>query len=258
MPLNAGICHALRGYEKGRSKGLPFFVPVCYLSPKPPLTFGLPPSHLGKVCKHPLPSVWRRFCKGGFICRLWYPFNPRGARTLDAPPFQGGWEGVNKRAHDCVSASSAVEPLRGGYRKGKMKVFPFFAHCTILVGYKKKSNGFSPLDFLFLYAYRAKSPTAPPCSAASIVSFLIVSRFKRALVIQPPTRRVCLTIFLDTPSFVITSLLGLLKHQARSSGCSTRKGDIQPLSLVPMRPLSRYRYSDLPTYRLPGRSWSKR
>ena len=25
------------------------------------LTFGLPPSHLGKVCKHPLPSVWRRF-----------------------------------------------------------------------------------------------------------------------------------------------------------------------------------------------------
>ncbi|MBR2026153.1 MAG: hypothetical protein IKA07_03345, partial [Alistipes sp.] len=26
-----------------------------------PLTFGLPPSHLGKVCKHPLLSVWRRF-----------------------------------------------------------------------------------------------------------------------------------------------------------------------------------------------------
>ena len=26
-----------------------------------PLTFGLPPSHLGKVCKQPLPSVWRLF-----------------------------------------------------------------------------------------------------------------------------------------------------------------------------------------------------
>ena len=25
------------------------------------LTCGLPPSHLGKVCKHPLLSVWRRF-----------------------------------------------------------------------------------------------------------------------------------------------------------------------------------------------------
>ena len=38
---------------------------VCYLSPKPPLTFALPPSHLGIVCKQSLPSVWRRFCKGG-------------------------------------------------------------------------------------------------------------------------------------------------------------------------------------------------
>ena len=26
-----------------------------------PLTFGLPPLHLVKVCKHPLPSVWCRF-----------------------------------------------------------------------------------------------------------------------------------------------------------------------------------------------------
>ena len=25
------------------------------------LTYGLPPSHLGKVCKHTLLSVWRRF-----------------------------------------------------------------------------------------------------------------------------------------------------------------------------------------------------
>ena len=25
------------------------------------LTYGLPPSHLGKVSKHPLLSVWRRF-----------------------------------------------------------------------------------------------------------------------------------------------------------------------------------------------------
>ena len=26
-----------------------------------PLTNGLPPSHLGIVCKHPMLSVWRRF-----------------------------------------------------------------------------------------------------------------------------------------------------------------------------------------------------
>ena len=42
-------------------------VQVCYLSPKPPLTFGLPPSHLGIACKHSLLSVWRRFCKGGLF-----------------------------------------------------------------------------------------------------------------------------------------------------------------------------------------------
>ena len=32
-----------------------------------PLTNGLPPSHLGIVRKHPLLSVWRRSCKGGFL-----------------------------------------------------------------------------------------------------------------------------------------------------------------------------------------------
>jgi hypothetical protein len=42
---------------------------LCYLSPNPPLTFGLPPSHLGKVYKHPLLSVWRRFCKGDLSLR---------------------------------------------------------------------------------------------------------------------------------------------------------------------------------------------
>ena len=51
------------------------------------------------------------------------------ARTLNAPPFQGGREGVNKRAHDCASASSAVEPLRG-YRKGKDESLSFF--CVLL------------------------------------------------------------------------------------------------------------------------------
>ena len=51
------------------------------------------------------------------------------ARTLDAPPFQGGWEGVNFRAHDCAPASSAVEPLRG-YRREERELFSFF--CSIV------------------------------------------------------------------------------------------------------------------------------
>ena len=64
---------------------------VCYLSPKPPLTFGLPPSHLGIVCKHPLLSAWRRFCKGGFLFvnsldlkRIYvtHPLNPPPVRGM--------------------------------------------------------------------------------------------------------------------------------------------------------------------------------
>ena len=33
----------------------------CLITGALPLTNGLPPSHLGIVCKHPLLSVWRRF-----------------------------------------------------------------------------------------------------------------------------------------------------------------------------------------------------
>ena len=33
----------------------------------PPLTFGLPPSHLGIVCEQPLLSVCRRLKKGGLV-----------------------------------------------------------------------------------------------------------------------------------------------------------------------------------------------
>ena len=40
---------------------------LCVTYPPNPLWLYLPPSHLGKVCKHTLPSVWRRFCKGGLF-----------------------------------------------------------------------------------------------------------------------------------------------------------------------------------------------
>ena len=56
---------------------------------------------------------------------------PTRARTLESPPFQGGWEGVNFRAHDCAPASSAVEPLRG-YEKGRSKGLPFFVILPIV------------------------------------------------------------------------------------------------------------------------------
>lgn len=41
-----------------------------------------------------------------------FPFfvRPSGARTLESPPFQGGWEGVNYRAHDCLLQVAQSSP----------------------------------------------------------------------------------------------------------------------------------------------------
>ena len=47
------------------------------------------------------------------------PFEPlREVRTLESPPYPGGWEGVNKMSTRLLTASSAVEPLRGTKKEG--------------------------------------------------------------------------------------------------------------------------------------------
>ena len=66
----------IKGYWKGRSKGLPFL----------------------------------------FLCLR--------ARTLESPPFQGGWEGVKYRAHDCDLQVAQSSPW-GGTEKEDRKVFLF-------------------------------------------------------------------------------------------------------------------------------------
>ena len=99
-------------------------------------------SNLGRVTSVVLPHrhKWRlRHSLGEVASNLrapegvqqkvrWFSIGPfvlyPRARTLNAPPYQGGREGVNFRAHDCASASSAVEPLRG-YRSEKRKFLAF-------------------------------------------------------------------------------------------------------------------------------------
>ena len=35
---------------------------------------------------------------------------PLGNEALESPPFQGGWEGVNSRAHDCLLQVAQSSP----------------------------------------------------------------------------------------------------------------------------------------------------
>ena len=69
--------------------------------------------------------------KGALIVGVLHSFCPQGARILDTPPFQGGWEGVNNMSTRLPTASSAVEPLRG-YEKGRSKGLPFFVPVCYL------------------------------------------------------------------------------------------------------------------------------
>ena len=89
---------------------------VCYLSPKPPLTFALPPSHLGIVCKQSLPSVWRRFCKGGLFFFDTLPYKRIVGNGFATPFFVAGRGSLshsqNKRRK--VSLPSFVILLRSG------------------------------------------------------------------------------------------------------------------------------------------------